>query len=412
MSSTPSRASAPTTRRERRTKTEAARVSGEKLLDAAVHVIRSKGYSAARVEDICAEAGLTKGGFFHHFPSKEACAVAAAAHFAARADSLFDAASYARLADPRARVLGYVDFRKAILQGELPEFTCLLGTMVQEAYETHPTIRAACDRYISQHAARLEADLAEAKAICAPEADWTPQSAAFFSQAVLQGAFILAKAKRSPDAAADCLDHLKLYFEGLLPASPHSVGAVADHAAPIGDALSQRAVEHPHGRRREEQVSEQKITPCLWFDFKAEEAVAHYLSIFDHGRVLSTTRYSGAGPGPKGAVMTILFEIEGQRYLALNGGPHFAFTPAISLTIDCATQDEVDRLWERLGEGGKPGQCGWLQDKFGLSWQIVPSIVSRVMESGDAAAIDRLVRAVLPMTKLDISKLQQAVEAA
>ena len=107
----------------------------DKLLDAAVHVIRSKGYSAARVEDICAEAGLTKGAFFHHFASKEACAIAAAAHFAANADAIFDAAPYSHLSDARARVLGYIDFRKAILEGELPQFTCLLGTMVQEAYE-------------------------------------------------------------------------------------------------------------------------------------------------------------------------------------------------------------------------------------------------------------------------------------
>ena len=194
-----------------------AEASAERLLDAAVHVIRSKGYSAARVEDICAEAGLTKGAFFHHFASKEACAVAAAAYFAAHADAIFDAAPYTRLADPRARVLGYVEFRKAILQGELPQFTCLLGTMVQEAYDSHPAIREACDRYISEHAARLEADLAEAKALYAPEAAWNPESAALFSQAVLQGAFILAKAKHGPKVAADCLDHLKRYFESLFP---------------------------------------------------------------------------------------------------------------------------------------------------------------------------------------------------
>ena len=198
--------------------TEAAPASLSKLLDAAVHVIRSKGYSAARVEDICAEAGLTKGAFFHHFASKEACAVAAAAHFAANADAIFDAAPYSRLSDPRDRVLGYVEFRKAILQGELPEFTCLLGTMVQEAYDTHPLIRAACDRYIAEHAARLEADLEAAKAIHAPDADWSPAGAALFSQAVLQGAFILAKAKHGPKVAADCLDHLGRYFETLLPA--------------------------------------------------------------------------------------------------------------------------------------------------------------------------------------------------
>jgi TetR/AcrR family transcriptional regulator, transcriptional repressor for nem operon len=193
----------------------AVEASNAKLLDAAVHVIRSKGFSAARVEDICAEAGLTKGAFFHHFASKEACALAAAAHFAANADTMFDAAPYSRLPDPRARVLGYVDFRKAVLQGELPQFTCLLGTMVQEAYESHPAIRAACDRYISQHAGRLTADIAEAKALCAPDAAWTAESAALFSQAVLQGAFILAKAKHGPKVAADCLDHLKRYFERL-----------------------------------------------------------------------------------------------------------------------------------------------------------------------------------------------------
>ena len=199
----------------RTTKAAAARASGERLLDAAVHVIRSKGYLAARVEDICAEAGLTKGAFFHHFASKEACAIAAAGRFSANADALFDAAlsPFARPTRPR---LGYVDFRKAILQGELPEFTCLLGTMVQEAYDSHPAIRAACDRYISEHAEWLGADIAEAKARYAPAASWTPESAALYSQAVLQGAFILAKAKHGPEVAADCLDHLKRYFDGLL----------------------------------------------------------------------------------------------------------------------------------------------------------------------------------------------------
>ena len=199
---------------------KATQASGDRLLDAAVDVIRARGYSATRVEDICAAAGLTKGAFFHHFASKEACAIAAAAHFAARADALFDAAPYAALPDPRARALGYIDFRKAILQGELPQFTCLLGTMVQEAYETHPAIRQACDRYISEHADRLVGDLAAAKALYAPEATWKPESLALYTQAVLQGAFVLAKAKHGPEIAVECLDHLRRYVEGLLQAPP------------------------------------------------------------------------------------------------------------------------------------------------------------------------------------------------
>jgi predicted 3-demethylubiquinone-9 3-methyltransferase (glyoxalase superfamily) len=158
-------------------------------------------------------------------------------------------------------------------------------------------------------------------------------------------------------------------------------------------------------------MSEQKITPCLWFDFKAEEAVAQYLAIFRSGRIVTTVRYSGAGPGPAGSVMTILFEIEGQRFLALNGGPQFNFTPAISLIVDCATQAEIDELWDRLSEGGAPGQCGWLTDKFGVSWQITPDLIPKIMQSGDAAAIERVMRAVMPMKKLDIAKLQQAFEA-
>lgn len=158
-------------------------------------------------------------------------------------------------------------------------------------------------------------------------------------------------------------------------------------------------------------MTDQKITPCLWFDMKAEEAVAHYLSIFESGRIVTTARYGGAGPGPVGAVMTILFEIEGQQFLALNGGPHFKFTPAISLIVDCSTQAEVDKLWDRLGEGGEPGQCGWLTDKFGVSWQVVPALVPQIMQSGDAAAIERVMRAVMPMKKLDMAKLQLAFDA-
>ncbi len=155
-------------------------------------------------------------------------------------------------------------------------------------------------------------------------------------------------------------------------------------------------------------TSAQKITPCLWFDFKAEEAVAHYLSIFKNGRIVSTTRYGEAGPGPAGAVMTILFEIDGQQFLALNGGPQFKFTAALSLIVNCDDQAEVDALCTKLSEGGAPGRCGWLTDKFGVSWQIVPRALPTLLLSGDAERVDRLMRAVLTMNKLDIHELQQA----
>jgi TetR/AcrR family transcriptional repressor of nem operon len=191
--------------------------SKARILDAALRVIRTKGYSATTIDDVCATAGLTKGSFFHHFKSKDELALAATAHFAAMADGLFAAAPYRTLSDPRERVIGYVKFRKSILTGDLPEFTCLLGTLVQEAYETHPAIREACDKYISAHAALVEQDIAAAKRIYAPKAKWSPASLALFTQAALQGAFILAKAKHGPQIAAECIDHLQRYIETQLP---------------------------------------------------------------------------------------------------------------------------------------------------------------------------------------------------
>jgi TetR/AcrR family transcriptional repressor of nem operon len=190
-----------------------------KLIESSVDVIRAKGYAATTVDDICHRAGVTKGSFFHHFKSKDELALAATAHFAAMADGLFAAAPYRTLPDPRERVIGYVKFRKSILTGDLPEFTCLLGTLVQEAYETHPAIREACDKYISAHAALVEADIAAAKRIYAPKAKWSPASLALFTQAALQGAFILAKAKHGPQIAAECIDHLQRYIETQLPST-------------------------------------------------------------------------------------------------------------------------------------------------------------------------------------------------
>jgi TetR/AcrR family transcriptional repressor of nem operon len=193
--------------------TETRHESKTKLLDAALHVIRAKGYTATRIEDICDAAGLTKGSFFHHFKSKEELALAAAEYWGSVTDGVFAAAAYRFLPDPLDRLLGYVDFRKAILQGELPEFTCLVGTMVQEVYDTHPDVREACDQSISHHAATLESDIAEAMRQYGIDAEWSPASLALYTQAVIQGAFILAKAKHGPDVAADCLDHLRRYLE-------------------------------------------------------------------------------------------------------------------------------------------------------------------------------------------------------
>ncbi len=187
--------------------------SKTRLLDAALRVIRTKGYEATTVDEICESAGLTKGSFFHHFDGKEDLAVAAAKHFAQMADGVFSNAPYRKLPDPVERLLAYVDFRRAILKRELPEFTCLLGTMVQETYETHPSIRKACERHIAEHAASLVADIAEAKRRHAPRAKWTPESLALYTQAVVQGAFVLAKAKHGPEVAGECLGHLRRYLE-------------------------------------------------------------------------------------------------------------------------------------------------------------------------------------------------------
>lgn len=195
------------------TTTETRHESKTRFLDAALHVIRAKGYSATRIEDICEESGLTKGSFFYHFSSKEDLALAAAEHFSSVADGIFSTAPYRTLTDPLDRLLGYVDFRKAILQGELAEFTCLLGTMVQEAYDTHPLIRETCDRCIGAHAATLVPDIEAAIRKYGIQADWTVESLAYYTQAVLQGAFILAKAQHSSDVAAACIDHLRRYLE-------------------------------------------------------------------------------------------------------------------------------------------------------------------------------------------------------
>jgi TetR/AcrR family transcriptional repressor of nem operon len=184
-----------------------------KLLEATLSVIRTKGYSETSVDELCAAAGVTKGAFFHYFKSKDELGVAAADHWSETAGALFADAPYHDHAAPLDRVLGYLGFRKALLQGGVPEFTCLVGTMVQETYETTPAIREACERSITGHAATLEADIEAAMRELNMTPDWTAKSLALHTQAVIQGAFILAKATDGAEIAADNIDHLRRYIE-------------------------------------------------------------------------------------------------------------------------------------------------------------------------------------------------------
>jgi predicted 3-demethylubiquinone-9 3-methyltransferase (glyoxalase superfamily) len=154
----------------------------------------------------------------------------------------------------------------------------------------------------------------------------------------------------------------------------------------------------------------QKITPFLWFDNKAEEAAKFYVSVFKNSRIVTVTRYGETGPGPTGKVMSVIFRLDGQEFYALNGGPQFKFTEAISLFINCETQQEVDELWEKLSEGGLQSRCGWLKDRYGLSWQVIPKVLGKLLQDKDPVKSKRVMEAMLQMGKIDIEKLKQAYE--
>jgi len=173
--------------------------------------------------------------------------------------------------------------------------------------------------------------------------------------------------------------------------------------APIGDPDRVDA-------STEEPTMAQKITPFLGFNGNAEEAVDFYVSVFKDAEVLSVSRYDEAGPGPAGSVMVAGFRLGGQEFLALNGGPEFRFTEAVSFLIDCASQEEVDDYWDRLSEGGEPGPCGWLKDRFGLSWQVVPTVLGEMLQDEDRERADRVMRAMLRMGNIDIAGLRRAYE--
>ena len=154
----------------------------------------------------------------------------------------------------------------------------------------------------------------------------------------------------------------------------------------------------------------QKITPFLWFDTQAEEAANFYVSVFKNSRVITVARYGDTGPGPKGSVMTVEFELDGERFVGLNGGPNFKFTEAVSFVVNCRDQEEVDHFWEKLSAGGEEMQCGWLKDKYGLSWQIVPTIAIEYLKDKNAEKSQRVMAAIMKMVKIDIATLKQAYE--
>ncbi len=154
----------------------------------------------------------------------------------------------------------------------------------------------------------------------------------------------------------------------------------------------------------------QRITPFLWFDSQAEEAAKFYTSVFKNSRIKAVTHYGESGPGPKGSVMTVAFELDGQDFVALNGGPHFKFTEAISFVVNCETQEEVDEFWAKLSEGGQEIECGWLKDKYGLAWQIVPRALFELLQDKDAAKSQRVMQAMLQMKKIDIAGLRAAAD--
>jgi TetR/AcrR family transcriptional repressor of nem operon len=211
----------------------------EKLLNAALSVIRAKGYAATTVDDICRHAGVTKGSFFHHFKSKDDLALATVAHWRALTEHLFANAPYHAAPDPLDRLLGYLDYRNLILTGDLPTYTCLLGTLVQETYDTHPAIREACHQALASHVAELTRDVDAARALHAPHATWSAQSVGDLIQSTLQGSFIFAKAQQSPEVVRENLAHLRRYLRLLFRSSepdPQTIHQIQAQEEEIHDA--------------------------------------------------------------------------------------------------------------------------------------------------------------------------------
>jgi|SRR5882672_697596 len=201
---------------------------------------------------------------------------------------------------------------------------------------------------------------------------------------------------------------MKLILSSLLLVASSLLWARAEHAAKTSPTPLVSTSDHEQGTPA--MPIKQKITTFLWYDDKAEEAVRFYCSIFKNSKVVSETRWGEGGPVPKGTLMTSKFQLEGQEFVALNGGPVFHFTEAISLLVNCETQEEVDMYWDKLVAGGEPSQCGWLKDKYGLSWQIVPTSLVEMLSDKDAAKARRVTLAMLKMKKLDLARLKRAYD--
>jgi uncharacterized glyoxalase superfamily protein PhnB/AcrR family transcriptional regulator len=335
----------------------------KKLLDAARDVIRAKGYEAATVDEICAAAGVTKGGFFHHFASKEQLGVAAIEAFDAMAQSLFGSAPYQAYPDPRDRVLGYVDLRAAMMQGDIAGFSCLMGTTVQETYATHPLLRAACEDGMSGHVAMLARDIEAAKRLYAPDASWSAESVGYFMQAALQGAFIFAKAKHSPELARECLGHLRRYLETILgqPATKSIWGDAVmtkSQVKPIPDGMH-------------------TVTPHLVVA-GAADALAFYAKAFG---AVELSRL----PGPQGKLMHSAFRIGDSVIMMSDEIPDFGSLgpkalKGSSVYIHLYVDNVDDFVARAVAAGAKVtmpvsdmfwgDRYGQLEDPFGHRWSI------------------------------------------
>jgi TetR/AcrR family transcriptional repressor of nem operon len=343
-------------------------------------LIRAKGYAATSVADLCEAAGVTKGAFFHHFPSKDALAVAAAEHWTRMTGALFAAAPYHAPADPLDRLLAYVDFRAALLKGAVPEFTCLAGTMLQEAYDTHPDICAACAASITGHAATLEADIAEAMRTRGIVTDWTAGSLALHTQAVFQGAFILAKAKGGPEIAAESIAHLRRYITLLFKADQ-----------PRETPTMTKTTSAPDGLH--------SLTPHL-VCAGATAAIEFYKKAFGAEEMVRL-------PGPGGKLMHARLSINGSSVMLVDEMPDWRSRSPKTLkgtpvTIHLVV-DDVDAATARAVAAGATvvmpvadqfwgDRYGIVEDPFGHRWSLATPQKAMTPDEIIAAA-----RTVMPM---------------